>query len=136
MLFFMSHPSRDDIRTKALRAAAKVALLGAATGCGTAQSSALEAQTTPDAGERPQVEDAAADSGARMDAGTVVVGDAGIVMDAGLGIDAGLETCDMNALTSEDYLACCERIGWDWERGCAAWGPPVPPRMSAAKVKA
>lgn len=41
--------------------------------------------------------------------------------------DAG-ESCS-HELGSEAYLACCERIGWDWNRGCAAWGPFVPPSM-------
>lgn len=56
------------------------------------------------------------------DAGT----DAGPAL-ADAGTDAGLR-CDVG---SEGWTECCEAIGWDWERGCAAWGPFVPPGEAA-----
>lgn len=131
----MSVTHRTDIKAKALRAAAKVALLGAGFGCGAAPTSGLQANATgtednqaPDAGE------AAADASAPVDAGVVVVGDAGVLdsglpLDSGAIPDAGEDFCDIQTLSPDDYLACCERIGWDWDKGCAAWGPPAPPAL-------
>lgn len=131
---------RNDLRTRALRAAAKVALLGAGFGCGTAATEGLEAQgggpdEAPDAGATQ----GSADAGPEVDAGGVVVSDAGVVdsglpVDAGARPDAGGEFCDIGTLSNEEYLACCERIGWDWDRGCAAWGPPAPPAMPGEEV--
>lgn len=134
-------PTRPDVlHARALRAAAKVALFGAgaglATGCGAEPLESLQAPLdeppTPDAG--------AAAVTTPVDAGVVVVGDAGVLdsglpldggapADSGLRPDAGEDFCDMGSLTTEEYLACCERIGWNWDRGCAAWGPPAPPAM-------
>lgn len=137
----VSHLSRHDIRTRALRAAAKVALLGAGVGCGTAETTTLAAQAANDAGVEPNVQEGAADATAMVDSGTVVVTDAGIATDAGLGVmdagaelDAGGEVCDPATQSNEDYLACCERIGWDWDRGCAAWGPAAPPSMKRGEL--
>ena len=122
----MPETNRTDIKHRALRAAAKVALLGAGFGCGAAPTTGLQGG----AGEQAPQDAGAAqpDIGAAIDAGVVVVGDAG-VLDSGLPIDAGADYCDMQSLSSDDYLACCERIGWDWNRGCAAWGPPAPPAL-------
>ena len=34
---------------------------------------------------------------------------------------------------AEAWSACCEAKGWDWsDPVCAAWGPPMPPRMPSA----
>jgi hypothetical protein len=27
------------------------------------------------------------------------------------------------------YSECCRRNGWNWDLGCAAWGPFMPPEM-------
>lgn len=118
----MAYEEQSDIRRRALRAAAKVALLGAGFGCGAAPTTGLQGQAAPEPEDSGV---ARADGGAGLDAGVVVVSDAGIV-DSGLS-DAGLEVCDSRTLSAEEYLECCERIGWDWDRGCAAWGPPAPP---------
>ncbi len=96
--------SMTDARTRALRAA-RVVTLGlvmATPGCYAAHGGAVA-----DAGSRSIAEDAAS------------IEDAG--QDAALA-DAG--SCDNRG---EEWVECCERIGWDWERGCAAWGPFVPP---------
>lgn len=105
-----------DARKRALRAA-RVVTLGlvlATPGC-----YAGHGGLAGDSGTRPVVEDAALaqDAGGAQDAGAPWV-DAGT--DAAVA-DAGICT------PGEDWAACCERIGWDWNRGCAAWGPFVPP---------
>jgi hypothetical protein len=55
--------------------------------------------------------------------------------------DAGpkcvLATAEVDGGASEEdvwarYQACCEAVGWDWNQGCMAWGPPVPPAMEVA----
>lgn len=129
----MAKMRRTDLEKKALRAAAKVALLGAGFGCGTTPTEGLQANEATAETPPPDAGVASADAATAIDAGTVVVGDAGVLdsglaMDAGA-MDAGADFCDMGSLSTEDYLACCERIGWDWERGCAAWGPPAPPSL-------
>jgi hypothetical protein len=125
---------RSELQRRALRAAAQVALFGGAgLGCGgTAGLEHLQ-------GAAPEPEDAGvarADATPTVDAGVVVVSDAGVVVDAGLGVDAGSldagEFCEQATLSTDEYLACCERVGWNWEQGCAAWGPPAP---SAGKTE-
>jgi hypothetical protein len=119
---------RQHIRARALRAAAAVALLGGAVACGTAP--ATELPPPVDAGATaPESTDASA---ATLDAGLADASEA--ALDAGLAdaseatLDAGV-ACDREALTPEDYVACCEAIGWVWSQGCEAWGPPAPPQM-------
>ncbi len=43
------------------------------------------------------------------------------------------EPCPSPADDPEAWSACCEAKGWDWDLdpNCAAWGPPMPPRMVA-----
>ncbi|WP_044238065.1 hypothetical protein [Chondromyces apiculatus] len=69
-----------------------------------------------------------ADAGAEEDAGpqedAAVPGD-GSVADAGT-------TCGNPTEDWEAYRACCDQVNWDWEAGCEAWGPPVPPEMGVA----
>lgn len=38
--------------------------------------------------------------------------------------------CDQDG-GSEAWTRCCTEIGWDWNRGCEAWGPLAPPAMEA-----
>ena len=128
----MNRLSSTDIRTRALRAAAKVALLGAGFGCATDTAplaSTTNTDVPPDAAAPEPV-----DSGPAVDAGTLMVTDtgvmdAGVLLDAGVMPDAGEMTCDQAEMTTEEYIACCKEIGWDWNRGCEAWGPPAPPAM-------
>ena len=101
----------DGARKRALRAA-RVATLGlvlATPGC-YAGHSGPDARDDRDAGDS---------DAAIVDAGP---GDARVPIDGGAVADAG--TC---LGSGPEWLACCEAIGWDWERGCAAWGPFVPP---------
>ncbi len=112
-------------RRRALRAARAVTLGLFALGAGCA------ATTGPDAPRSPaDVSDAAPDDAAPDAA--VAVADAApeaasedVVGD--LADDAG-ERCDRDA-GAVAFSACCQRIGWDWNRGCEAWGPFVPPSM-------
>ncbi len=97
----------DGARKRALRAA-RVATLGlvlATPGCCADHSG-------------PDDRDASYADAAIVDAGP---GDAGPIDDAAVA-DAG--TCSAGG---DDWVACCEAIGWDWNRGGAAWGPCVPP---------
>ena len=55
--------------------------------------------------------------------------DAAVSADAGVSPDAS-ERCEHDA-GSEAWAACCARNGWNWDLGCAAWGPFVPPSMEA-----
>ena len=56
------------------------------------------------------------------------VHEAEVASDAGPGDSAvaSAEICDSTG-DWEAYQACCAENGWDWERGCMAWGPFVPP---------
>ena len=44
------------------------------------------------------------------------------------GTDAAIdgEICD-STWEWERFSECCDANGWDFERGCTAWGPFVPP---------
>ncbi len=43
--------------------------------------------------------------------------------------DAALADAAGACAAGDDWAACCEANGWDWDAGCMAWGPPVPPGM-------
>jgi hypothetical protein len=48
------------------------------------------------------------------------------------GADAAmLAFCVFDGEDWEAYSRCCDENGWNWERGCTAWGPFVPPGESA-----
>ena len=115
--------TRFSIRKKALRAAASVALLSAPLACGEAGVEPLEpgrpeaAQIRPGEAVPDQMED------------TLI----GVVTDGGVAMDSGV-ACDREQLSSEAYLECCEAIEWDWDQGCAAWGPPAPPAFRGGRL--
>ncbi len=44
--------------------------------------------------------------------------------------DACVDTGDWEA-----YAACCDANGWNFHKGCMAWGPPAPPTMHAAVLE-
>ena len=77
------------------------------------------ASLPPDAG--PAIDAGFADSG--------VLADAAAAPDSEVAADAGWDSCDRKTLTPQTYAACCDALGWDWERGCQAWGPPAPPSL-------
>ncbi|MBI4815034.1 MAG: hypothetical protein HY791_02170 [Deltaproteobacteria bacterium] len=154
--------SKNEVRLRALKAAAGVALFTGAVACGELPTQNLagrgsphvepaDEQLTPDAGATTSDAQPSAsyrDATARTE---VVPPDAGLVaaLDSGL-LDSGVEVADAGDTdaesvdagdncfglegTGEDWFACCERIGWDWNRGCQAWGPPVPPEARAEVV--
>ncbi|MCO4761177.1 MAG: hypothetical protein KC502_06710 [Myxococcales bacterium] len=78
-----------------------------------------------------------ADTGS-LDAGTPS-SDAGVQADAGLGDDANRTrpkpdlVCDSKGDWAT-YKHCCDANGWDWNKGCMAWGPPAPPTLSAGQL--
>lgn len=55
--------------------------------------------------------------------------DAAVIADADVSPEADVR-CDQDAGAAE-WSACCERNGWNWNFGCQAWGPFVPPSMEA-----
>ncbi len=118
------HDRHALARARALRAVTAVTLgifaLGAA-GCA--------ATVTHDLA-RPEVGDASSEAATdASDASGGGSGEAAVVADAGVSPDAG-EVCERDA-GNEAYFACCERNGWNWNLGCQAWGPFVPPSMEA-----
>lgn len=111
-------------RRRALRAARAVTLGLFALGAGCAASVGPDAPRSP-----ADVSDAAPDDAADA---AVAVADAAPEatpedVAADVADDAG-ERCDRDAGAAA-FSACCQRIGWDWNRGCEAWGPFVPPSM-------
>ena len=117
-------------RRRALRAARTVTLGLAIMGCSMAHSpdprpteeaapdaapmtDAMVADSGTDSGS-----DAGLDAGERIDAGS----DAGVLADAGPDCSVLADLAD-----TQPYLDCCNANGWDWDRGCMAWGPYVPP---------
>jgi hypothetical protein len=115
---------RAEVRRRALRAALAVTLgaaLPGVVGCASSVGPSLSdaAQEAANAADVGEASVAPADASLSADAGAA---------DATPG-DAG-ETCNAVQGTPE-WTACCNRIGWDWRRGCEAWGPFVPPAMEA-----
>lgn len=110
-----------EIRRRALRAAGQVALWSTLA-CGG------EAVTT---GLPDYVDPSPEPTGEPAPALVTVALPEGVVAQQVETTTIAAENCERTS--SEDsweaYLACCERIGWDWDRGCAAWGPPVPPSL-------
>lgn len=117
----MNRMSRIEIRQHALRAASRVALLGAIS-CG---GSPAEAPGQTASASSPVA--AVAQQCPSQDAG--VADDAG-EPDTGVA-DAG-PRCDRSDW--QNYVECCEQNGWNWSAGCSAWGPPVPPAMHEGEV--
>lgn len=123
-----SKMSAAEIRRRALRAAGQVALWSTLACGGTAPTGALS--EGPAEGPEEQAPVPVAEVVADPLAPEVIA----LVATATAPLP---EVCEY--LEGEDpeqgwrdYLACCERIGWDWDRGCAAWGPPVPPALEVA----
>lgn len=110
---------------RALRAARAVTLTmtAALAGCASTidgsvvAADVVQAADTPaadvvEAADVPVVADAAAD---RVDASEVAA-------------DVG-EVCSNEGDAAVSWTECCDRINWDWHRGCQAWGPFMPPSM-------
>jgi hypothetical protein len=117
--FFTMIDERRRARSRALRAA-QVVTLGlvlAAPGCYATHGTTA----TTDSGEPVAIDDAGHDAGL-ADAGFA---DAGFA-DAGP-TDAGLADAGFCHPDTEDWWECCNDLGWDFDRGCMAWGPFVPP---------
>ncbi len=124
------------IRTKALRAAATVAVL---IGGGCSADSNAQVYGVVDVGggaDSGVVGDAAGADVAAADvqAGSEVqaesdVAAAGDIQLADTAGDGGeVHVCDING-DPDAYQACCEAVQWDFDKGCMAWGPPAPLAM-------
>lgn len=153
----MKKLARHEIRLSALRAAAGVALFGGALACGSTTTGdlspparAVRADAGAASGAGPEVrvaedsgprgpsgradtgaaEPHVADGGALVeDSGQTVIADAGDHDVGGAAEDGGEANCDNTTQTADEWVACCEAIGWEWQRGCGAWGPPAPPAL-------
>lgn len=102
-------------RRRALRAARAVTLgIFAMGGCAT---------TVSESGTYPA---ARADGSAADVPGDAPLADAGA---ADVATDV-VAVCGRDG-GNEAWTRCCQAIGWDWNRGCEAWGPFVPPEMEA-----
>ena len=113
-------------RRRALRAARAVTLGLFALGAGCSATVGPEAPRSP-AELADAAPEAATDSTPDVSADAapdVAVADAATEAAAE---DVG-ERCDRDA-GAEEFSACCQRVNWDWNRGCEAWGPFVPPSM-------
>ncbi len=125
---------REDIRRRALRAAAAVSLTLGVAGC----AGHIEAQSEGAGGGDTRVAGTGGEGGTRV-AGTGGAGGAGgaststaeggaATADAGSTLaDAGL-ACPMT-LPQADWVMCCQAHQFAPSAGCQAWGPPMPPAM-------
>jgi len=69
-------------------------------------------------------------------ADVVEAADVSVVADAAADrVDASEVAADVGEVCSNEgdaavsWTECCDRINWDWRRGCEAWGPFMPPSM-------
>lgn len=113
---FKKRPRPPSPLDRALRAAAGAALLGP-LGCGDVPLDGLESPAQVQA-----VEVQTADAGFTPPSLTLEL-DTTSVRTLDLG---SAEVCQAG---EPDWVECCQRIGWDANRGCSAWGPPAPPVM-------
>ncbi|MCA9526511.1 MAG: hypothetical protein KC549_09490 [Myxococcales bacterium] len=135
--------TRADAQARALRAASRVTFTLGLFGCAEDVP-----DPTPEPAEEAQADEQAADAGApeadageqrdlfvdaavdpTLDAGPAVPPDAEtapVVADAEVG-DGGV-VCEIG---DPEYAACCDAVNWDFDAGCMAWGPPVPPALLA-----
>jgi hypothetical protein len=109
--------SIDAARARALRAARAVSLGLAIASAGCAASVAPLDDAAP----------GLAADGARASDGAQAAAPADATPPDDVA-DAG-ESC--RGLTGEALAACCDQVNWDPRRGCAAWGPLVPPALDA-----
>jgi hypothetical protein len=128
----MTWLSRDEIRRRALRAAAAVALSCTSFACGDTPVTTLNAPPISitagaDAGPTlPSDPDAAGSAQEAGETSDVMI----LAADAGEMPDAGAVDCS----NAPDFVACCAAVHWDVAKGCEAWGPPVPPAWRASEV--
>lgn len=116
-------------RQRALRAARAVTLSMLASGC----SSAVMPST------QDAMADVAPDVSVAVDSAPDVAPDVSVAVDTApdaapdVVADAGEEDADDAGEScaplrgTDQYIACCERVMWDFRRGCEAWGPFMPP---------
>lgn len=120
---------REEIRRRALGAAAAVSLTLGLPAC-TSQVQVGEAAGGGGQGGAEVATNVGGQGGGVVD-GTGGVG--GVAANGGAGgavtaPDAGpAGACA--GLEGDAYLACCDANLWDWDAGCMAWGPPMPPAM-------
>lgn len=111
---------RQEIRRRALHAAAAVSLTLGMFGCTSeVQVGSTTASNAGGAGGAGTSEGGSAPGGA---GGAIAQGGAAPLLDAGPG-DAG------DCTTAPDFTVCCEANMWNVDAGCLAWGPPMPPAM-------
>ena len=129
--------TRNEIRLRALRAAAAVSLTAGLFGC--ASEIEVDVGSGSGGGQGGASSSSAATATATASTTTAASsGDAPIEPDAGADVtDASLPmdaTADaqVNCLEATDYAACCDAHNWAFEAGCMAWGPPMPPAMGVA----
>lgn len=113
---------REEIRRRALGAAAAVSLTLGAIGCAgeVRVSSGSTAEGEGGAGGAGGAATLIATSTSTAVAAGGAGGEAPIV-------DAGVAVSDCS--DASDYVACCQAAMWDFDAGCFAWGPPMPPAM-------
>lgn len=121
--------TRIEIRRRALRAAAAVSFTMSVLGCtGTVVDDAEDPAEDPAHETEPGVDPVPAEPAPAAEPSAVVAPEA---LDEAV-VGPGVATEDCSPLQEADYeawLACCDANNWDWNKGCQAWGPPVPPSM-------
>ncbi len=129
--------TRTDVRRRALRAAMAVTLGTAMLGCGTTVSGPAGqgdggsasanggGTTTPTGAIASSSTTGGAVSGSGGDSGS---GGAAQASTTGSG-GAPAAKCSLSSMTPDAYTKCCESVHWDFNQGCEAWGPPMPPSM-------
>jgi hypothetical protein len=130
--------STAEIRRRAIRAAGKVALLSTLACGGEAATTELELGYPDPIGSEPTIADPTITNPSQRSAEVPAEDRTAQLIDTRdyvtEGATVAVTLCERGEAKTdwEAYLACCEAIGWDWNRGCAAWGPPVPPSLEVA----
>lgn len=101
----------------------------AASDVGEPDASAVDTGAADTGAADTAVSDTAGDDGAVSDTAAAD----SVVDDAAVADAAATDTAEMpepecsTNLPWEEYVACCDEVNWDFDKGCMAWGPPAPP---------
>lgn len=129
--------TRAEIRRRALRAATAVAASVAVNGCADLDVPVYGASSADGVGTQDGVT-AADGAGFALDAGAADRGGPFSIGGGAADVAADVAAADADdrdnckELMQGDwgrYQKCCDENGWDWNKGCMAWGPPPPPAM-------
>lgn len=127
---------RHQAERRALRAAAAISMTMSLLGCGAVVARAPD--ETQDETDGAETTSTASATTVPIETTSTATGSSTFPFEPGVLADAGVDAgmCVLEGEGEEAwaaYQACCDAVAWDWNKGCGAWGPPVPPAFRRAR---